>query len=293
MADGQARSVHYDLRGPQELLWGLGLGCEGAMRIVLLRCGPENDWQPLQHLAEAQRAHRQAAVGIVCDSERAEVPVGTLVLADSACGRASLASARLHAALAPPPQGPTAPGTRDAGRAAVPAAAGAPPRILLLGAGPDAVPVVDLAVRLNWKVTLVDHRAAYANRTRFPGAQQLLQAHPQELAAALDLSAFDAARCDHEPSPALGSGVPAHPSPRHPSPTSACSDQPHGATSCSVTSGPAARAARPAARRSACRSGAARRAIALAIVAQLQTFLHASAAPRSSSIRHRARRGSQ
>src|SRR2546430_16844227 len=32
-------------------LWGLGLGCEGAMHILLLRAGPENDWQPLAHLA--------------------------------------------------------------------------------------------------------------------------------------------------------------------------------------------------------------------------------------------------
>jgi xanthine dehydrogenase accessory factor len=195
MADGRARSVRYDLRGPQELLWGLGLGCEGAMRIVLLRCGPENDWQPLQHLAEAQRAHRPAAVGIVCDSVRSDVPVGTLVLPDSTHVAVPLASACLHAALArAAAEGDSAwyaNETRDVELFLLPLAL--PPRILLLGAGPDAVPVVDLAVRLNWKVTLVDHRAAYANRTHFPCAQQLLQVHPQELAAALDLSAFDAA----------------------------------------------------------------------------------------------------
>ena len=281
MADGQARSVHYDLRGPQELLWGLGLGCEGAMRIVLLRCGPENDWQPLQHLAEAQRAHRQAAVGIVCDSARAEVPVGTLVLPDSTPAAAPLASARLHAALARAAAEADsawyANETRDVQLFLLPLAL--PPRILLLGAGPDAVPVVDLAVRLNWKVTLVDHRAAYANRTRFPGAQQLLQAHPQELAAALDLSAFDAAviMSHHLPSDLAYL--------RTLAPTSI----PYVGLL-----GPAARRDKllgdlgPAAAGLRGRlhapiglplGGRTPEAIALAIVAQLQTFLHASAAP--------------
>jgi xanthine/CO dehydrogenase XdhC/CoxF family maturation factor len=195
MADGQARSVRYDLRGPQELLWGLGLGCEGTMRIVLVRCGPENDWQPLQYFAAARRAHQPAAVGLVCDSSRSDVPVGTLVLPQSVPAAAPLASTRLHAALGRASAQADSlwyvSEARDVELFLLPLAL--PPRILVLGAGPDAVPVVDLAVRLNWKVTLVDHRAAYASRRHFPCAEQLLAVHPQELPTALDLGAFDAA----------------------------------------------------------------------------------------------------
>ncbi|MGB9331620.1 MAG: XdhC family protein, partial [Steroidobacteraceae bacterium] len=80
IASGEARCVQYDLSGPDELLWGMGLGCEGAMRILLLRAGPENDWQPLSYLAQALRTHTPAAVGVVCDSARAELPVGSLAL---------------------------------------------------------------------------------------------------------------------------------------------------------------------------------------------------------------------
>src|SRR5205807_389662 len=68
-----------------------------------------------------------------------------------------------------------------------------PPRILLLGAGPDAVPVVDFAARLDWKVTLVDHRPAYAVASHFPAAERVLLARPDALPAALDLSGFAAA----------------------------------------------------------------------------------------------------
>src|SRR5579863_5916913 len=52
----QPHTVQYDLKGPDELLWGLGLGCEGAMRILLLPVGAANDWQPLQCLARALAA---------------------------------------------------------------------------------------------------------------------------------------------------------------------------------------------------------------------------------------------
>src|SRR6266446_2107190 len=68
---GEPRIVSYDMRGPEDLLWGLGLGCEGAMQILLLRAGPDRDWQPLTHLARALEAHAPTAIGIVTESARA------------------------------------------------------------------------------------------------------------------------------------------------------------------------------------------------------------------------------
>jgi xanthine dehydrogenase accessory factor len=58
-----------------------------------------------------------------------------------------------------------------------------PPRVLILGAGPDAAPVVEFAARLNWRVTVLDHRAAYANAAHFPGAEEVHHARPDELTA--------------------------------------------------------------------------------------------------------------
>ncbi len=45
MASGAAQLVTYDTGGSDDLLWGLGIGCEGAMQILLLRVGPQNGWQ--------------------------------------------------------------------------------------------------------------------------------------------------------------------------------------------------------------------------------------------------------
>lgn len=196
IADGRARDVHYDLSGPDELLWGLGLGCDGSMRILILRVGPENDWQPLHYLREALWAQQPAAIGLVCASTQAQVPVGSLALplALSATPPA-LASPAVQSALA---QAATA---TQGGWLAAPDRAwelflvplSLPPRILILGAGPDAVPVVDIATRLNWKVTLFDHRAAYASDAHFPAAEEVVQGHPEELPGKLPLGGFHAA----------------------------------------------------------------------------------------------------
>ena len=196
---GEPLPVRYDLRGPDDALWGLGLGCEGDMHILLLRCGPENSWQPLAHLAAARDAHRPTAIGIVVESQHAAVPRGTLALpaGAAAAGPAppELAAPEVQTALAQAP--------RDRHSSWLEAAAGAlrlfvlplslPPRILLLGAGPDAVPVVDFAARLHWQVTVADHRPAYAVAAHLPAAERGVLATPDRLGAVLDLTQFDAA----------------------------------------------------------------------------------------------------
>ena len=68
-----------------------------------------------------------------------------------------------------------------------------PPKLLLLGAGPDAAPIVEFAARLNWKVTLIDHRPAYADPSHFPLAERVILARPEELGNAVDLKHFAAA----------------------------------------------------------------------------------------------------
>jgi xanthine dehydrogenase accessory factor len=184
---GQARVVSYDMRGGDDLIWGLGLGCEGAMRILLIRVGPENDWQPLTHLARCLALHERSSVGVVVESERSDSPPGTVVLeGTSDCPGADAA---LHEAALSGRTGwfeAAAPLWR---MFALPLSL--PPRLLLLGAGPDAAPVVDFAARLSWKVTLVDHRPAYADPAHFPAAERVIHAQPDALP--LDLAHFSAA----------------------------------------------------------------------------------------------------
>jgi xanthine/CO dehydrogenase XdhC/CoxF family maturation factor len=66
------------------------------------------------------------------------------------------------------------------------------PRLLLLGAGLDAIPVVNLASDLGWIVTVADHRPAYTARPEFGRAEELRLVEPPSLAESIDLDAYDA-----------------------------------------------------------------------------------------------------
>jgi xanthine dehydrogenase accessory factor len=197
IATGACCPVRYDMRGPEDELWGLGMGCEGAMQILLLRVGPDNDWQPVAELARALATHTATAIGVVVESRSAEAPLGTLVL-----------PGRTASATAPALDTPAVAGAliRVASSARAECIEGQssswklfvlplalPPQILILGAGPDAAPVVEFAGMLNWRVTVVDHRSAYAVAAHFPTAEQVLLARPEELGAALQLSRYCAA----------------------------------------------------------------------------------------------------
>jgi xanthine/CO dehydrogenase XdhC/CoxF family maturation factor len=207
---GRAALVTYDLRNSDDLVWGLGLGCEGAMHILLLRVGPQEEWQPLAHLAAALAAHAPTAVGIVTESRDPGIPAGALLLPRAAGpdgsalalprslssgARAALLEPRTLAALA------DAPGSGRVGWAQAPEAGwkllllplSLPPRLLLLGAGPDALPVVDFAAHLHWRITLADHRPAYAEPSHFPSAERVLLTRPEEVAQVVDLRQFTAA----------------------------------------------------------------------------------------------------
>ena len=65
---------------------------------------------------------------------------------------------------------------------------GPPQRLVVFGAGHDAVPVVSMAALLGWHVTVVDGRPAYAQLERFPGAEEvhLLSASGEIAALSID-----------------------------------------------------------------------------------------------------------
>lgn len=179
----------YDLRGPDDLLWGLGLGCEGAMKILLLRAGADNAWQPLAHLASAFAEHRPTAVGLVAESASAELKAGAVIVPGE--GPADQVHSAITAAARDTGVGWIDFKPHQARIFVLPLAL--PPRFLLLGAGPDAAPVVDFAAKLGWKITIADHRPAYAVAARFPAAERVVLSRPEALAESLDLGTFSAA----------------------------------------------------------------------------------------------------
>lgn len=65
-----------------------------------------------------------------------------------------------------------------------------PPRLAIVGATPVAAALSHLASYLGWSVTVVDPRAAFADPEKFPDAEQVLQAWPDEGLEALGLDPY-------------------------------------------------------------------------------------------------------
>ncbi|HEX3602779.1 MAG TPA: XdhC family protein [Steroidobacteraceae bacterium] len=165
LESGVPRVVEYDTRGPDDTLFGVGVGCEGSMRVLLEPAGPKSPAEAaLASAAVATQRGDSACLVMVHDS--AQVRLGTYrkedVLPEAERARAFVQI------LAPPPH------------------------LLICGAGPDAEPVVGAARALGWRVSVVDHRPAYAVPARFAGAE-VRAANPKSLRTDINLAHCHAA----------------------------------------------------------------------------------------------------
>ncbi|WP_206483516.1 XdhC family protein [Thalassotalea sp. G2M2-11] len=171
----QSKLLQYDLKADADLLWGLGLGCEGAIDILLQPLTPENEhlgfYQLIQQL-------EQRKSGFYCQriAEQTEPKAAFIACHhdDSGSVKQALASIK-H--------------TDDAAQWLV-----TPMMpifsILLCGAGPDAVPVVTMAQQLGWHITLQDHRDSHLAQPEFANCFNRRKLRAEHTTAA-DFIGFD------------------------------------------------------------------------------------------------------
>ncbi len=188
MQSGVSRAVEYDMRGPDDILFGIGAGCEGAMRVLLEPAGPGSP-AAAALVAAGRVVHAGGAASLVLVHESSELELGTY-LAQAPLPPVLLEAARqsLEEAMSRRAEWGLA-GQRT--RAFIQFLA-PPPHLLICGAGPDAQCVASTARRLGWRVSVIDHRPAYALAARFPGAEVRLAA-ANSLRAHIDLAHCHAA----------------------------------------------------------------------------------------------------
>ncbi len=140
---GVADVVIYDLRGDDDV-FGLGVGCEGALRILIQPLSAASGYEPFASLL----------------STLENSPYSDMSLAEAG----DVASTRILAPL----------------------------RLLILGAGQDAEPLVLFTAALGWKVAVSDHRPAAIARLESSPAASLECVAIKDVAAHFELSKFDA-----------------------------------------------------------------------------------------------------
>jgi xanthine/CO dehydrogenase XdhC/CoxF family maturation factor len=186
MATGRPVLVTYDSTAPEDIVFGLGLGCNGIVQVLIEPLTAGDDSNMLSFLAACVARRQMGRIATVFQSEN--VPLGARVLRwpdgriTSTCHAHAVSAALMtalheNAARRNAVRGVELP---DGTRAGVLIETVAPPvPLTIFGAGDDAIPLVQFAKLVGWHVTVIDARPAYAKLERFPIADAVHCLRPE------------------------------------------------------------------------------------------------------------------
>jgi xanthine dehydrogenase accessory factor len=169
IATGDPVIVSYDLA--EDSIWGLGIGCSGAVDIRIERIGDDaitNDWLTILERGEAAVlvTPLSGASGRMIVRDTGDIAGG---LSDPIVEQRAIAGARARLAAPYPASGPGRVGSADVFYEIT----SPPPALVIFGAGHDAAPVAQLAWTLGFAVTVVDVREAFLTKERFGSAMRV------------------------------------------------------------------------------------------------------------------------
>ncbi|MCU0381173.1 MAG: XdhC family protein [Chitinophagaceae bacterium] len=188
MAQQQSRIVTYDTTDEDDDTLGVGLGCNGIIQVLM---EPINPADPLNQLVFLEKvvSKRQKAVLVTLfsmDNKKGPQP-GTCLMLDEAGEFQGKADPALESILKEDAreafrnqkslfkQYISAGGSHTAFIEFIQPAVS----LVIVGAGNDAMPLVDMADLLGWDVRVIDGRSSHAKPERFERACQVLVSKPE------------------------------------------------------------------------------------------------------------------
>lgn len=202
--DGKTRDICYDMSQGDDFAFGLGLGCDGIIHLMLQRLDGSADFGFLGTLDKAWKSRSSGLLSLVTSSSDPAYSAGDFALN---CGSELSTGMPLLVDNIFAHEGALFSGGHDMSRRywqdSIETGSGKvellltpimpPPAILICGAGHDALPVARLAAEMGWKCTVVDHRSGFARADRFPRNCEVRMLQPSELNQHIPLNKIDAA----------------------------------------------------------------------------------------------------
>lgn len=184
---GEPAIITYDTRQDENSVFGLGMGCRGVIHILLEAVTKDSRF--FSFAAEQLKMRNPFVVATTIETADPRFKLGSRIFYGASGIDASDFKGEIDESLtAAVSRAFTARKSAQENLAfgEVFVEYVAPPvSLLLFGAGFDALPLAAFAKELGWKVTIIDHRAAWASRERFPGADEIIAARAEELDAKL------------------------------------------------------------------------------------------------------------
>jgi xanthine dehydrogenase accessory factor len=178
-ASGCAALVDFDTRSDEDLVFGSGTGCRGRVHLLLLPQPADAPLaQALRHASQAGLALNLALIlsgaapgsgTATCERSQATAPINWSWNAEGAAQQAMAIEPDCRLRIAPPP------------------------RVLLLGAGPETPPLLESMQRFGWFTTVVEHRGRWSAFARAGNAGRFVEAAPALAFEALAGERSDAA----------------------------------------------------------------------------------------------------
>jgi xanthine/CO dehydrogenase XdhC/CoxF family maturation factor len=179
---GWAKMITYDTTTENDLVWGVGLGCNGVVHVLVEKLPPQPVW--VAALVDNFRQRKPTELAVLWQSPD-PTQLGTRLAAELAAapkfpdGAGFQPAAITQAGMPARYPKPLSAQNTEMFRQVIPP----PVPLVIFGAGDDARPLVRMAKELGWHVTVVDPRPAFAKPERFPEADAVLVAHPEEVPA--------------------------------------------------------------------------------------------------------------
>ncbi len=184
---GEATVVTYDTTADDNSVFGLSMGCRGIVRVLLESVTGASDF--VFHATDNLRERMPYVIATLIKSKDSSPTIGRRLFFDENGAAYSDFETEQMPEINTLARRAFADQTSkletfDFGEVYIEYIK-PPLNLLLFGAGFDALPVVRFAKELGWRVTVIDHRAAYNNAERIPEADEIIVSNSEDLSDAL------------------------------------------------------------------------------------------------------------
>jgi xanthine dehydrogenase accessory factor len=191
--EGKSILLTYDTSAEEDIVFGAGLGCKGAVHILVEPLRPGSAADESIRFLRGIFERRQSGVVVTVFQIQGEVParIGDRLMMDmKGLVARRIANEDVHAKLFAAAKeslssnrSKTVEFELASGRVEVLAEViHAPTPLVIFGAGYDAVPLARQAKEVGFHVTVADVRPAYSRKERFPEADAVAVVRPEEIA---------------------------------------------------------------------------------------------------------------
>lgn len=170
---GIPKKVTYDFRDQNDDLWGLGVGCNGSIEIFLETFDPIK-LPSLSKMMEINHISINNDIVATITASNNQSTVGEKWLVSSKNDSVSIAGCVIHLKQNIAIQKRKSTLVKLNGNEIFFDFINPIPELIIFGAGPDAVPLINGVKNLGWKVKVADHRPGFLTQENFHNADGLI-----------------------------------------------------------------------------------------------------------------------